>query len=139
MRVLPVLTLAVRAQEAVSLKMRKGIAMVGLVTMMNDVRDKISGWQVLKFLENQFPNNTKFLYNYDRAPKSKLDAKIFTRCYQNVNSVTNLKSPTPQFKSHLIVDYITVAWNLVQFTSKSHIIGIGKILAFVTSLLLFWP
>ena len=132
MRVLPVLALAVRAQEAVSLKMRKGIAMVGLVTMVNDVRDKISGWQVLKFLENQFPNNTKFSYNYDRAPKS-------TRCYQNVNSVTNLKSPTPQFKSHLIVDYITVAWNLVQFTSKSHIIGIGKILAFVIFLLLLWP
>ena len=77
----------------------------------------------LEILGNKFPNNTKISYHFDQAPKS-------TRCYQNLDSVTNLKellvkvfygisilygisytlkSPTPQFKSHLIVDYITNA------------------------------
>ena len=102
MRVLPVLALAVRAQEAVSLKIEKKDCNGG-VSDDGERCKKQNIWMTSpEILGNQFPNNTKISYNYDRALKS-------TRCYQNVNSVTNLKSPTPQFKSHLIVDYITVA------------------------------
>ena len=38
----------------------------------------------LEILGNKFPNNTKISYHFDQAPKS-------TRCYQNLDSVTNLK------------------------------------------------
>ena len=118
------------------------IAMVGLVTMGNDDRDYVCWWLVLKFLETNFPITQKSHIILIRH-QNLLDAikiLILSPTWRNFYGISyTLKSPTPQFKSHLIVDYITNARNLVQFTSKSHIISIRKIWAFVIFILLLWP